>query len=175
MAIGNTSFATVTNVRFGSSEMKDVWWNAQDISIPNISMNAPRTNSRAGATAHTAPDTAVYGDLGVTFILDKEWKVYDSIYNYFLEGLNVENGKFSFFKTFDLWCEFVDGNGEVRKKFFFKSCRLTDFQGLQVTAVNDEDELQVLEVNFSVLYYSHFGGDLPVGYTVPDLTSSVTP
>jgi hypothetical protein len=109
----------------------------------------------------------VYGELSVSFILDKEWKVYDSIYNYFLEGLNVENGKFTVQKTFDLWCEFVDGSGKVQKTFWFKSCRLTDFQGIQVSATTDDDEQQVMDVSFSVLYYSHSDSDYSSISSIP--------
>ena len=151
----SNSYSTGTNVRFGAKDIPGVWWNVNALEMPTISMDVPKFNTRAGAAAGIAPDTATYSDFSVEIILDKKWKVYNEVYEYFLEGLNVENAKFSHFKKFELWVEFVDGQGRVHKKFWLHSARLLDFGGLQVVPNDPDDTLQTLTLSFSILYFSH--------------------
>jgi len=151
----NNAIATTTNIRFGSLEFPELWWNVNAIEIPTISLDTPRHNTRAGASSTMAADTCTYTDLNLEIILDKEWKTYDEIYDFFLEGLNVETAKFSHYKKFELWVEFVDGQGQVRKKFLFHSCRLQELGGIIAAPNDDEDTPQVLSLGFSILYYTH--------------------
>jgi len=151
----NNSHATSTNIRFGALELPDLWWNVHSIEIPTISMDVPRGNSRSGASATMAADVCNFTDLTVELSIDKDWKVYKDVYQYFLEGLNVENAKFSHFKKFELWVEFVDGKGKSQQKFWFHSCRLMDFGGIVVSPNDPEDVTQTLTLTFSVMYYDH--------------------
>jgi len=151
----NNSFSTSTNIRFGSSELKNTWWNVHSVEIPSISMDTPRANSRAGATANMAADTCNFSELNIVLSIDKDWKIYREIYDFFLDGLNVKNAKFSHYKTFDLWVEFVDGQGTPQQKFWFYNCRLMDFGGILVTPNDAEDTHQTMNLSFSVLYYDH--------------------
>jgi len=150
----NNSFQTVTSVKFGSKDLENLWWNVQNISLPTISLSPPQSNSRAGALVNMAADTCVYGELSVTVILDKEWKIFDELYNYFLEGLNVDNGKYAS-KKFELWAEFTNSDNEVIKKFWFHSCRLTDFGGIVIDTTSQDDDLQFLTLTFQILYYTY--------------------
>jgi len=122
--------------------------------LPTISLDPPQMNGRAGANVAIAPDTAMYTELSVEIIIDKEWEVFDYVYSYFLQGLNVENGKFSHFKNFELWAEIVDGEGKVKKKFLFHSCRLTEFTGFEMNPNDPEDTQQTMTISFNVMYYS---------------------
>jgi hypothetical protein len=151
--ISANSFSTVTNIRFGSTTLKDFWWNVTSVVLPTISLAPPEINTRSGANIALAADTAVYSDLAVTLVIDKDWLAYDMIYSYFLEGLNVDTGKFSHFKDFDLWLEVLDGTGNVKKKFWFYSCRITDISGIIASPEDTEDTLQVLDVTFNVMYF----------------------
>jgi len=151
----NNSHATSTNIRFGSLDLPDLWWNVHAIEIPTITMDIPKNNSRAGTSATQAPDTCNFTDLTLELSIDKDWKVYKEVYQYFLEGINVENAKFSHFKKFELWVEFVDGKGETQQKFWFHSCRLQDFGGIVVSPNDPEDVTQTLSMTFSVMYYDH--------------------
>ena len=155
MALGNNSFTTVSNIRFGSAEMMKIWWNVQEINLPSMTFQGPNIGGRAGAQINLASDSVDYGELTLSVILDKDWKVYDEIYDYFLEGLNVETGKFSHYKKFELWVEFVDGKGQVKRRFWFHDCRLSSFDGLLVTTKEDEDSNQVMSLTFDYLYYTH--------------------
>jgi len=172
----NNSFSTSTNIRFGAVELPELWWNVHSVEIPTISMDTPRANSRAGATATMAADTCNFTELSIELSIDKDWKVYKEVYDYFLEGLNVENAKFSHFKKFELWLEFVNGKGETQQKFWFHSCRLMDFGGIVVAPNDAEDSTQTLTMTFSVLYYdhdqhsaevleneAHYADDIPMG------------
>lgn len=154
MAIGNNSFSTVTNIRFGAVDLKDNWFNVTNMIFPTISLNPPEMNTRSGANITLAPDTCIYTDLTVDVIIDKDWKVFDDVYNYFLEGLNVESGTFSHYKKFELWAEMVDGEGNTVKKFNFHNCRLSEFTGFQALPNNGEDENQIMSLTFSVMYYT---------------------
>ncbi len=154
MAINNNSFSTVTNIRFGSLELKDLWFNVNSMMLPTISLDPPQMNVRAGANVALAPDTATYTDLSLDIIIDKDWEVFDYIYSYFLQGLNVENGKFSHYKRFELWAEIVDGSGKAVKKFNFHSCRLTEFSGLEVLPNDNEDRHQTITLTFNVMFYT---------------------
>jgi len=154
MAIQNNSFSTVSNIRFGAVDLKDVWFNVNSMILPTISLAPPEMNTRAGANIHIAPDTAIYTDLSLEIILDKNWEVFDYVYSYFLQGLNVETGKFSHYKSFELWVEIVDGDGNPVKKFNFHSCRLSEFTGFETLPNSPEDEHQTMSLVFNVMYYS---------------------
>jgi hypothetical protein len=154
MAINNNSFSTVSNMRFGATELRDIWFNVSSITLPTISLAPPEMNTRAGANIHIAPDTAVYTDLSLEIIIDKEWEVFDVIYSYFLQGLDVEQGTFTHNKNFELWLEVVDGEGNRMKKFNFHSCRLSEFTGLESLPNTDADDHQTLSLIFNVMYYT---------------------
>ena len=81
----NNSFSTISNITFGSSELKDVWWNVSNIDLPMISLSSPEMSNRAGSAYKGAADTCSYSDLTVTFIMDKDWKTFDEVYSFFLE------------------------------------------------------------------------------------------
>ena len=160
----NNSFSTSTNIRFGAGDMPNLWWNVHSVEIPTITMDPPKANSRAGTQASMAPDSCSFTELSVELSIDKDWKTYRDVYDYFLEGLNVENAKFSHYKKFELWLEFVDGKGHAQQKFWFHSCRLMDFGGIVVAPNDAEDSVQTLTITFSVMYYSH-------NRTEPDILS----
>jgi hypothetical protein len=147
------SYSTVTNIRFGSSTLKDFWWNVTAVQLPTISLSIPEINTRSGTMINLAADTVVYSELQVSLLVDKDWIAYDMIYSYFLEGLNVETGTFSHYKKFDLWMEIVDGEGKVQKKFWFYNCRVSDISGLIASPEDAEDTLQTLDVTFNVMYF----------------------
>ena len=147
------SFSTVTNIRFGAKTIPDFWWNCTSVVLPTISLSPPELNTRAGAMVNLAADTATYTDVIFSVVVDKDWLAYDMIYSYFLEGLDVETGKFSHYKKFDIWLEVLDGEGKVKKKFWFYDCRLTDFSGLIASPDDSEDTIQTMDVTFNVMYY----------------------
>jgi hypothetical protein len=148
------SFSTVTNIRFGSSTLKDFWWNVSNIMLPTISLSPPEINSRAGANVALASDTATFTDLGVEVLIDKNWEAFDMIFSYFLEGLNVDTGTFSHFKKFELWADFVDGEGNIVKKINFHSCRLIDVSGLMMAPNDYEDTIQTMTLTFNCMYFT---------------------
>jgi len=154
MAIQNNSFSPVTSVRFGAVELKDIWFNVNSMVLPTISLDPPQMNTRAGANVAIAADTAVYTDLSVEIIIDKNWEVFDYVYSYFLQGLNVENGQFSHYKNFELWAEVVDGEGNRMKKFNFHSCRLMEFTGFEMNPNDPEDAHQTMSLTFNITYYT---------------------
>ena len=154
MAINNNSYSTITNIRFGAIELEGIWFNVNSMVLPTISLDPPQMNTRSGANVALAPDTAIYTDLSVEITLDKDWEAFDYVYSYFLQGLNVETGMFSHFKSFELWAEMVDGEGNTVKKFNFHSCRLSEFTGFQGNPNDAEDVHQTMQLTFNVMYYT---------------------
>jgi len=149
----NNSFSTVTSIRFGAKELSDFWWNCSDFVMPTVSMSPPEYNTRSGAMIKSAPDTVTYSEIVVSLLMDKDWKAFDMIWSYFLEGLDVTTGKFSHYKKFDLWVEFLDGAGKIIKKFWFYDCMISDISGILVTPSDDQDSIQNFDVTFSCLYF----------------------
>ena len=153
----NNSFNTVSNFQFGSYELKNLWWNVQSFTIPGIVMNPPRVNTRSGSNVILGADTVDYEDLNLSVIIDKELKVYDTLYHYFLEGLNVEKGTFEKFKMFDLWVQITDGDGKPIKKFNFYNCKLLNFGGMRYDSTTSDDNPNVLELSFGFDYMDYDG------------------
>ena len=154
MSINNNSFSTATNITFGSNVLDGIWLNAQSCIIPSLSLSPPKIGGRRGAQINLAGDTVTYTDLTIDVILDKEWEVYDNIYKYFLDGLNVEKGTFSS-QAFDLWLEIRDGSGKPRKKFWFYNCRLNDLGEVPVSNIDAGDELNVFTLAFTFDYMEY--------------------
>ena len=148
MSVNNNSYSTISNIRFGSACLDKLWWNAQTFSVPGISLEPPKHNSRSGGLVNLASDTVHYDDLEIEVILDKEWKTYDSVYAHFVEGLNVETSKFLKEDSFDIWVEFIDGEGVVQKKFWFYKCRLTTIGSIEVSTTDAEDTLNNFNISF---------------------------
>ena len=151
----NNSFNTKTNIQMGSNSMRNIWWNVQEFEIPGISMSPSRQNTRAGANLLFAPDTAVYDDLSLTIILDKDFKVYDSLYAFFVERLNIETGTFEKEGFFDIWVQVYDGEGNPVKKFTFYDCRLINFGGVQYSSTDQEDSINAITITIEYLYFDY--------------------
>lgn len=155
MSINNNSFSTSTNIQFGSRELGKLWWNAQDFQLPALTLSPPQVNNRSGAMINLAADTVDYGDLVVDLILDREWKVYDEVYQHFVKRLNVETGEFVNYGQFDLWLEVFNGKGESVKKFWFYNCRLTSFGDMTFSTQDTEDTLNILNMTFVFDYFDY--------------------
>jgi len=148
MQVNNNSYSTVSNIQFGSSDMPVVWVFSQTFTLPSITLSPPKVNSRSGAMVNLASDTVEYDNLNIDVILDKKWKVWNDLYLYFIDGLNVTTGAFLKEKIFDLWIEFFDGSGKSVKKFMFYKCRLQSFGDINLSTMDSEDELNTLTLSF---------------------------
>ena len=153
--INNNSLTTQTNFQFGSSELDGIWWNATNIEIPGIMLAPPQVNSRAGALVNLAADTTDYSDISISILLDKEWKVYDELYQYFINRLNVMSGQFLKDGRFDLWIEVFNGEGKPVKKFWFYNCRVTLFGELSLDTQDSEDSNHVVSMTFLYDYFDY--------------------
>jgi len=138
MAINNNSFSTNTNIEFGSNELGDFWLNAVSCSIPGISFSPPEVDGRSGRMVTLAADNVVFSDLVITVLLDKDWKMYDIIFDTFVEMINVQEGTFKQ-KKFDMWLQIKDGTGKLIKKFDFYGARLTDIGEFDMDVRDGED------------------------------------
>ncbi|RLD45400.1 MAG: hypothetical protein DRI86_05660 [Bacteroidetes bacterium] len=148
MSLSQNSYSTTSNIIFGSDKLPKIWVNAQTFVLPTITLSPPQINNRSGALIALASDVVDYGDLSVDLILDKEWKVWDDLYKFFIQELDVTKGNFLKQKTLDIFIEYFDGSGESRKKFQFYNCRLMTFGEVQSTTTDQEDPLNFLNVTF---------------------------
>jgi len=138
MAINNNSFSTTTNIEFGSNELGDFWLNAVSCSIPGISFSPPEVDGRTGRMITLPADTVTFSDLVITVLLDKDWEMYDILFNTFVEMVNVEEGTFKQ-KKFDMWMQIKDGTGKLIKKFDFYGARLIDIGEFDMDIRDNED------------------------------------
>jgi hypothetical protein len=147
----NNSFATSTNITFGAKELPDIWFNAQSFNLPALSFNPPNIGGRAGAVLKMPSDTVTYDEVSLSVIVDRELKVYDKIYYYFVSNLNVEE---TYFKDgrFDLWVEIRDNKGKFQKKFWFFDARILTIDGLDYDLTDTEDTPLVLNLTFTFNY-----------------------
>ena len=152
MSLSQNSYSTVSNIQFGSNEFKPVWVNSQTFALPAITLSPPKVNTRSGALVNLASDTVDYDDLSIDVIMDKDWDVWNSLYAFFLDGLNVEEGTFLKEQPVDLWIEFFNGQGKSVKKFMFYKCRLLSFGDVALSTMDVEDELNTLNVSFTFDY-----------------------
>jgi len=121
----NNSYGTNTNIQFGSNELENFWLNATQCSIPGISFSPPEIDGRTGKMFTLPADNVVFSDLVITVLLDKDWEIFDLIYNTFLNMIDIEKGTF-YQKKFDMWLQIKDGTGKNVKKFDFYGVRLMD-------------------------------------------------
>ena len=118
-------------------------------------MAPPKVNGRAGAMVNLAADNADYGELSIEAILDKDWKVYTSLYEHFVNRLNVESGQFIKYGQIDIWVETYNGEGKKTSRFDFYNCRLTSFGAVDFMTTTPEDELNFLTLNFVFDYFDY--------------------
>ena len=152
MSLSENSYSVSTNIQFGSSEFTPVWVNAQTFVLPSITLSPPKVNSRSGALVNLASDTVDFDNLTIDIIMDKEWKVWNSLYSFFLKGLNVEEGTFLKEQPVDLWIEFFNGSGNSVKKFMFYKCRILSFGDVSLSTMDVEDEINTLTLTFTYDY-----------------------
>ena len=140
----NNSFSTNTNIEFGSNELDNLWLNATQCSVPGISFSPPEIDGRTGKMFTLAADNVVFSDLVITVLLDKDWEIYDIIYNTFLDMINIEKGTFKQ-KKFDMWLQIKDGTGKDVKKFDFYGTRLMDVGEFDVDSRdNDDNNIEII-------------------------------
>ena len=154
MAINNNSFFTNTNIQFGSKDLDDFWLNAVQCNIPGISFAPPEIGGRSGRQIAIASDTVTFSDLVITVLLDKEWKIYDKLFDAFLEMINVEEGVFQS-KTLDLWLDIKDATGNQIKKFWFYNARLIDIGEFDLDSRNEEDTIIEILLTFRFDYMDY--------------------
>ena len=136
----NNSLATSTSIRWGSNKLQNTLYLAQSINIPGLSFNNPTIGSRGGALARLSSDTVEFSTLNLDIIIDKDWKVYDEIFNTFLETINIKENKFSNNITFDIWVEIYDElSKKTRQKFWFRNCRLQSIGDIEMDIRDSED------------------------------------
>ena len=142
------SFSTKSNIIFGSTSLKDVFWYVQRFPIPEIQMDGIRTNSRAGSRLYLPADTVTFGPLMLDVIVDKDMVVYDTLYAHFVKRLNIDTGSFDKSGYFDIWVQVNDGEGNAIRKFTFEKARLTNFGGLEFDSTDEGDSEQIIQLTF---------------------------
>lgn len=140
MSTFNNSLSTSTNLRWGSDKLKNNFYLAQSFNIPGLSFSNPVLGSRGGATPRLSADTVEFSTLNLDIIIDREWQVYDEIWQNFIETINLQEGRFSNNKTFDTWVEiFDDINSKTIKKFWFRNCRVQSIGDVEMDIRDGED------------------------------------
>lgn len=139
----NNSLSTSTNLKWGSSVLDNTFYLAQSFNIPGLSFSNPQMGSRGGARGRLAADSVEFSILNLDIIIDREWKVYDELFENFLETININTGNFSNNKVFDVWVEIYDNlDKKPIKKFWFRNCRVQSIGDIEMD-VRDEDDSNI--------------------------------
>jgi len=155
MAINNNSFSTNTNIEIGSNELGDFWLNVVSCNIPGISFSPPEIDGRSGRIVTLAADNVMFSDLVITILLDKDWEMYNTIYNTFLEMIDLDKGTFKQ-KKFNMWLQINDSIGKNIKKFEFYGARLIDVGEFDMDIRDAEDSNIEILLTFRFDYMKVF-------------------
>lgn len=147
----NNSFSTQTNIQFGSTEIKDMWFYAQSCGIPGMQFAPSKISGRGGVQLNMPGDTMTYTDLTIDMQIDKDWTNYNAIYKYFLECINVDKGTFAS-KKFDMWMDIYNTKGKKIKQFWFYGCLLNDISEIPVDVSDQEDSIMEVSLTFQFDY-----------------------
>lgn len=147
----SNSFSTQTNIQFGSTDLKDVWFYAQSCGIPGIQFAPMKVGGRGGVQLNMAPDTATYTDLTIDMPIEKDWSNYNAIYQHFLESINVDKGTFAS-RKFDMWLDIYNTKGKKIKQFWFYGCLLNDISEIQVDVSDNDDTIMEVSLTFQFDY-----------------------
>ena len=128
--LNHTSFRLVID----TSDFKYVEFMCQEALIPAVSMtpaDATFRNSRAPVSG----DTPFYGLLSVSFLVDENFKAYESLYNWLL--WNQHNTP----KEYDMTLHVLSNQHNVNRKFEFKNAFIADLSQIELSVQNTGEPL----------------------------------
>jgi len=143
----NNSFAVGTYFQWGSKHLPDIWQNSQTFMVPGVAMSPIEISGRMGARIKKQPDSTTFASITIDFIIDREFQVYNDLYQEYLSHLDIKEGTFSS-ETFDMWLSVIDHNEIELGKWNFYNCRVEDIGEMMIDTFEDEN----LTLSISIAY-----------------------
>lgn len=153
------NLAQKTNWTAGTDKFPLVPFYLTNISIPGMNFSVPETGSRFGARINLASDTITYNSLSFDFLIDEDFEIYKTFYDYIYQSINPEKGTFAD-TSFDLWVELNNSKSNKIMKFEFYNCRIESIGDIELDTTSDETEI-VMNLGLKFDYFKILNDALP--------------
>ena len=153
------NLAQKTNWTAGTDKFPLVPFYLTNISIPGMNFSVPETGSRFGARINLASDTITYNSLSFDFLIDEDFEIYKTFYNYISQSINPEKGTFAD-TSFDLWVELNNSKSNKIMKFEFYNCRIESIGDIELDTTSDETEI-VMNLGLKFDYFKILNDTMP--------------
>ena len=159
------NLAQKTNWTAGTDKFPLVPFYLTNISIPGMNFSVPETGSRFGARINLASDTITYNSLSFDFLIDEDFEIYKTFYDYIYQSINPEKGTFAD-TSFDLGVELNNSKSNKIMKFEFYNCRIESIGDIELDTTSDETEI-VMNLGLKFDYFKILNDTLPD--TIPSI------
>ena len=153
------NLAQKTNWTAGTDRFPLVPFYLTNISIPGMNFSVPETGSRYGARINLASDTITYNSLSFDFLIDEDFEIYKTFYDYIYQSINPEKGTFAD-TSFDLWVELNNSKSNKIMKFEFYNCRIESIGDIELDTTSDETEI-VMNLGLKFDYFKILNDTMP--------------
>ncbi len=153
------NLAQKTNWTAGTDKFPLVPFYLTNISVPGMNFSVPETGSRFGARINLASDTITYNSLSFDFLIDEDFEIYKTFYDYIYQSINPEKGTFAD-TSFDLWVELNNSKSNKIMKFEFYNCRIESIGDIELDTTSDETEI-VMNLGLKFDYFKILNDALP--------------
>ena len=153
------NLAQKTNWTAGTDKFPLVPFYLTNISIPGMNFSVPETGSRFGARINLASDTITYNSLSFDFLIDEDFEIYKTFYDYIYQSINPEKGTFAD-TSFDLWVELNNSKSNKIMKFEFYNCRIESIGDIELDTTSDETEI-VMNLGLKFDYFKILNDMMP--------------
>ena len=153
------NLAQKTNWTAGSDKFPLLPFYLTNVSIPGMNFSIPETGSRYGVRLNLASDTITYNSLSFDFLIDEDFEIYKTFYNYISQSINPEKGTFAD-TSFDLWVELNNSKSNKIMKFEFYNCRIESIGDIELDTTSDETEI-VMNLGLKFDYFKILNDAMP--------------
>lgn len=153
------NLAQKTNWTAGTDRFPLVPFYLTNISIPGMNFSVPETGSRFGARINLASDTITYNSLSFDFLIDEDFEIYKTFYDYIYQSINPEKETFAD-SSFDLWVELNNSKSNKIMKFEFYNCRIESIGDIELDTTSDETEI-VMNLGLKFDYFKILNDMMP--------------
>lgn len=133
------NLAQKTNWTAGTDKFPLLPFYLTQINIPGFNFSLPETGSRYGSRINLASDTITFNSLSFDFLIDEDFEIYKTFFNYMKDIIDVERGTFSD-SSFNLWVELNNSKGNKLLKFEFYNCRIESIGDIELDTTSAETE-----------------------------------
>ena len=128
------NYAQKTNFICGCSLFPDLEFYVQNITLPGITFQLSETKV-LNLSHFTASTNHSYGDLGISFLLDEDYKIYDMFFNEMLNSKSLTNGTYAQ-RNFDLWIQVYNNKGNLLFTEYFYNCMLSNIADIPLSTTD---------------------------------------